>query len=183
MIRQGDPQGVIGEAVVVDPVLGLVDAVGNVRRWPLGPAVPSSPALALAAPQHALAAEALDQFQQARLAGSVGRDLGVDVAHDEIGRAHVGADHLFQDAGPEIGRQVEAQQRDTQSLGEDVPGRGVRPGRAATDVDMVADAGTEGDQFVPAKIGVKRTKSLRCCPPLYGSLVSSASPGRNERTS
>ena len=142
-----DPERFVGEAVVVDEVLGLVHPVGNGgdggARQALGIVQQ-----VLGGGQHGVFAEALQQLDETGLAGVVGGQLGVEVAQHQVGRAHVEADELLQHAVAEVLLEVELEQGDTQALGVDIDGAGVGPGGAAADVDVVAERGAERHQLV-----------------------------------
>lgn len=86
----------------VDEVLGLVDAVRNransVARQP--PGIILQPA---GRGENRRLAETIEHLDELRLPRPVGGELGVDITHDFIGRAHVDANELL-GAGRRQGR-------------------------------------------------------------------------------
>ncbi len=126
------------ESVVVDEVLGLVDAVGNGADGfpgePLGVVLELRRGLG-----HRLDTEALEHLDEAPLPGAVGGELGVDVSHHQVGSADVRAQELLQDPGAEVLLGVEAGRRDPKPLRVDVGRVRVRAGRTSADVDVMPE--------------------------------------------
>ena len=92
-------------------------------------------------------AVARDDLAQARLAGALGGDLGVEVAAAFVGGAHV-AEEEVEDGAVEAAAVVELDRRDDDAFLGELFGEGHRAGRDAADVGVVGAGGDEADPEV-----------------------------------
>ena len=148
--RDVDLNRPVAEAVLVDVVGELVAPVGN--RGDLG----ANPPLGVV---ENLVDKLLQPFdavpvgegEQPRLAAVTGGKLGVEVAHDDLGNAHVAGDDLEQ-RPVGLAAVVELEDRDLEPFLEDFRRvDGVAAGGASADVGIVRDAGGEANQSLGTK--------------------------------
>ena len=176
--RDGDRDRVRIEAVLVDVVRERVDPVGHRGDRVAGET------LGLVEQRCARGGQvgdavALDEREIAALAGEARRDLGTDVAEDDVGNADVLLEHV-EDGLVRSPCLEQLDRRDAQSLLEDLGRvRAVAARGLAADVGLVADADRPADALVRDEDRLEQVEVRQVRPALVRVVEQELVAGRD----